>query len=98
MDILTVSSPTVSSPNEVTFNQWLVDIAKTSEICNCSLHRGETLQQIDGKLPNGVPVRIMKDHGGYHVAIGHIGTCPDPVTEDEVERMLLAAAGKPGWR
>jgi hypothetical protein len=82
---------TSSTPREVTFNQWLVDVVPSSEVCNCSLHRGETLRQIDGKLPNGVPVRIMVDHGGYHVAIGHIGPCPDPVTADEVERMLREA-------
>ena len=82
---------TSTKPKEVTFNQWLVDVVTTSQVCNCSAHEGDTLRQIDGRLQNGVPVRIMKDKFGYHVAIGQIDRCPPPVTADEVERMLREA-------
>ncbi len=78
------------------FNRVLLNIRTRSMVCNCGLHNNELLEQIDAQLPNGKPVRILKDSYGYHVAIGNKNSlgdfaCPVPVGEAEVARMISAA-------
>ncbi|HJS17317.1 MAG TPA: hypothetical protein VJ785_01115 [Anaerolineales bacterium] len=78
----------------VNFSQYLRDIRTSFQECHCSTHNGETIRQIDAKLPDGRAVRILEDHGGYHVSIGKIGACPNPVSEQKAEQMILEAVGR----
>ena len=76
------------------FHRYLRNIRTSSQECHCSTHNGETIYQIDANLPDGRAVRILEDHGGYHVSIGRIGACPEPVSERKAEQMILEAVGR----
>ena len=70
----------------------LLDMILDVKICEgeCECH-GKT-KQLDGKLPNGKRIRLMKSRYGYHLSLGHgffLQDCPDPVDWRQVERRLL---------
>ena len=74
----------------------LSNVRVSGEICNCYIHKGEYLQQIDAQLPNGREIRVLLDSHGYHVTIGNpriaeYAPCPPPVTQAEAERLLREA-------
>jgi hypothetical protein len=45
-----------------------------------------TLAQIDATLPDQTPIRVMRSHDGYHVAVG----VPDVVPGALPGRMVIA--------
>jgi hypothetical protein len=56
----------------------------------CACHG--KLRQMEGTLPNGKRVRLMKSRAGYHLAIGPDADsdwCPDPISQRQVERRLI---------
>ncbi len=74
----------------------LLNVRTKEVICNCDAHCGDLLQQVEGILPNGKPVAILKDWRGLHIAIGArnvIGEWQytEPVTEAQAEQMIREA-------
>ena len=48
------------------FYYLLGEIQATEESCECC----GTLRQIDAKLPDDTPIRILQSDAGYHVTVG----------------------------
>ena len=69
----------------------LQNIFTQETTCKCEIHDYELLQQLDARLPNGTPVRVLLDHLGYHVAIGDINACPPGVSESKAKQILQEA-------
>jgi len=50
----------------------------------------ELIHQIDGKLPDGVPIRIMKSDAGFHVSVGeHKEFPPEAIRSHEVLNEII---------
>lgn len=84
---------------DITRLNFLLNVRKSSMICNCGLHHNEQIEQIDAQLPNGKPIRVLRDSYGYHVAIGDWNSlgdfrCPPPVSEADAARMIQSALVK----
>lgn len=56
------------------FYYLLGNIETKESSCACC----GTLRQIDAKLPDNTPIRILKSDAGYHVAVGVPGAYPPP--------------------
>ena len=61
------------------FRYLLGDIETKIESCDCC----GTLRQIDAKLPDDTPIRILQSDAGYHVAVGVPGDYPPPAVSGE---------------
>jgi hypothetical protein len=71
----------------VTLNNVLVK----ERICNCEAHTNERIRQIEARLPNGTPVVVMLDSGGYHVGIGRNAACSAPMSKAAAVKLLRDA-------
>jgi len=74
----------------------LLNVETKQEVCNCDVHGGDRITQINATLPNGKPVVIMQDWRGLHVAIGArnaIGqfSYTQPVAKEQVQQILSEA-------
>jgi hypothetical protein len=56
------------------FYYLLGEIQTTEESCECC----GTLRQMDARLPDNTPIRILQSDAGYHVAVGVPGEFPPP--------------------
>jgi len=65
-------------------------IIKTASVCPC---HGE-LFMIDGKLENGIKVRIMESDEGFHVSIGKIPAVPPAPVSYALALLMIRRAMK----
>lgn len=74
----------------------LYNVRRREVVCHCEAHSGDTVTQIDARLPDGRPVAIMHDWQGYHLAIGSrntVGKFPynEPMTPEQIQKALQEA-------
>ena len=73
----------------------LHNVEKKMEECFCDLHAGQLLLQVDGDLPNGKHVRILKNRWMYHVSIDNFpnehSEFPPACSEQEAVIKILHA-------
>ena len=69
-------------------NPHFLNVRVSQERCNCYTHKGELLYQLDAEFLDGTPFRILRDSYGFHLAIGDLSTCPDPIPLKELEQII----------
>ena len=69
------------------------NVQTVEKVCNCSLHRGDTMRQINANLPDGTPIVILEDMFGYHISIGDYDPdyAPPAVNEREAAQIISKA-------